>query len=115
MSYRLPHERSGTITIEEMWSSSSRLQRFVLVGACANFFFFLLGYILIGGDALQGEQSDGRYWVGNKGNLREVSKAAYHYSVLHLMSLLFSHPLALAMVITARRRSRSAREGSVHD
>lgn len=109
MSYRLPHERSGSITVEETWSALSRTQRLVLVGAVANFFLFLVGYLLIGGDALQGHQAEGRYWVANKGNLREVDAATYRYSIVHMISLLISHPLAAGMMLLGRSRARAAR------
>ncbi|UUR09195.1 hypothetical protein [Sphingomonas glaciei] len=115
MSYRLPHERSGPITVEEFWSALSPAQRLLLAGAIANFFLFLLGYLLIGGDALQGHQAGGRYWVANKGDLSEVSKLTYHYSSLHVMSLLFSHPLALGMIILGRSRAKGARDEPAGD
>ena len=110
MSYRLPHERTGPITIEDCWSALSRNQRILCVCAVGNFLAFVIGYFLIGGDALQGQQFGGRYWVGNKGVLREVSKLVYHYSVLHMMSLIFSHPLAIALGFIAKERARRARQ-----
>ena len=101
--------------MEEIWTALSRNQRHVLVAAFANFLLFLIGYLLIGGDSLQGQQFDGRYWVANKGNLREVSKATHHYSTLHLMSLLVSHPLAIAMCVVGRNKALRAREHPISD
>lgn len=60
-----------------------------------NFFWFAREYGQLGGGAANGYVQDGRYFVGDRGVYREVSREAWEASQLHQSSLLISHPLAM--------------------
>jgi hypothetical protein len=60
-----------------------------------NFFIFVAGTSFLGGDAVNGKEMDGKYFVGSHGKLTEVSKPAFRYSRLHVLSLLITHPAAI--------------------
>lgn len=49
----------------------------------------------LGGDAASGYTQNGRYFVGNHGQYREVSQADWEASRLQSQSLVISHPLAM--------------------
>ena len=61
----------------------------------ANFFWFLLESLSIGGDALNGHIRDGHYFVGSHGSYTEVSAATWNWSRAHALSVLVTHPLAI--------------------
>lgn len=60
-----------------------------------NFFVFLAGTSYLGGDAVNGKQMDGKYFVASHGKLTEVSKSVFLYSRLHVFSLFITHPAAM--------------------
>ena len=65
-----------------------------LVGI-ANFFWFFLESISIGGDALNGYVRDGHYFVASHGSSTEVSAATWNWSRAHALSVFVTHPLAI--------------------
>lgn len=60
-----------------------------------NFLIFLAGTSYLGGDAFNGKQMDGKYFVGSHGKLTEVSQSVFMYSRLHVLSLFITHPAAV--------------------
>lgn len=64
--------------------------------ACiVNFLAFGIIAICIGGDAVNGEVVDGRYFLSSKGKLTQVSKAVFQYSYCHTVSVPASFLVAL--------------------
>jgi hypothetical protein len=65
------------------------------VVAILNFVVFVLVALLIGGDAINGNETAGNYYLANKGKLTEVSYLVFTYSKIHAISLFITHPLAM--------------------
>jgi hypothetical protein len=60
-----------------------------------NFSWLFAESASLGGDAVNGYQLDGHYFVGSHGSYTEVSRTAWEWSQLHAMSLVITHPLAM--------------------
>ena len=79
--------------------------------AIINFAAFAVIALSIGGDALNGKQENGHYYVSSHGKLTEVSRSVWLYSAAHSISLFVTHPLGFAGAGLAawsnRKRSRS--------
>src|SRR5690242_14800961 len=73
--------------------------RAVMYAGFANFIAFIAVDILIGGDALAGDEDDGRYFLSSHGRLTEVSQAVFVYSKWHATSIWITHPLAIAAIV----------------
>lgn len=77
--------------------------------ALVNFAVFFFSCLFLGGDALSGHAAGGRYWLGSKGQLTEVSRAVYTYSLWQTRSMFATHGLAmLAFLIAWLLKPRSA-------
>jgi len=61
-----------------------------------NFFWVVAESMAFAGDALNGYQQDGHYFLGSHGSYTEVSRAVWEWSRVHTGSLLITHPLAMA-------------------
>jgi hypothetical protein len=61
----------------------------------ANFFWFFVESLSLGGDALNGYVRGGHYYVASHGSYTEVSAAAWNWSRVHALSLFVTHPLAI--------------------
>lgn len=69
----------------------------VLVGVL-NFLAFWIVAALIGGDALAGNSGDGRFYLSSHGQLTEVDQRVFLYSLAHAISIMFTHPMAIAAI-----------------
>jgi hypothetical protein len=67
----------------------------VFIVAIVNFFAFVLVAIEIGGDALNGHEAGGHYFLSNHGTLTEVRRSIFEYSKWHAISVFVTHPLAM--------------------
>ena len=67
----------------------------VVVGF-VNFFAFFVISTRLGGDALNGYERDGHYYVSSQGRATEVSEIQWRLSRLHAISIWITHPLAMA-------------------
>lgn len=63
--------------------------------AVINFAAFVLIALVIGGDALNGHEVSGRYFLSNHGKLTEVGRMTYEYSKWHAISVFITHPVAI--------------------
>jgi hypothetical protein len=61
----------------------------------ANFFWFYIESVNLGGDALNGFIRGGRYFLVSHGASTEVSRATWDWSRLHATSVFVTHPLAI--------------------
>lgn len=78
----------------------------------ANFAMFLIGAVILGGDAVSGKVEDGHYYLSNHGRLTEVSRGAYIYSRTHTLSVWVTHPLAILAVIAERRMNKNEKRSN---
>lgn len=59
-------------------------------------FFWSVGESTTIGDAMNGYQQDGHYFVRLRGGYTEVNRATWEWSRVHGVSVLITHPLAMA-------------------
>jgi hypothetical protein len=79
----------------------------VFIIAIVNFVVFVVVAETIGGDALNGHEAVGRYFLANHGKLTEVSRATFEYSKWHAISVFITHPLALLVGWKWRRQQKA--------
>ena len=76
--------------------------------AVADFVSFIAGVWYFGGDALNGHQAAGHYFLSNQGQLTEVSRAVFEYSRWHALSLFVTFPPAMLVGwYLSKRQNRS--------
>lgn len=68
-----------------------RLLRVTAWIAAINFLAFFFGCMVLGGDALNGYERDGRYFVMSHGHYTEVSWPLFIYSKVHGWSMWVTH------------------------
>jgi hypothetical protein len=69
--------------------------RFAVIVAFVNFLLFICVAMTIGGDAINGKQEAGRYYLGHKSTYTEVSRHLWLYSKVHAISVFVTHGGAL--------------------
>lgn len=60
-----------------------------------NFLSFMLGILYFGGDALNGKEENGKFFLFNHGKLIEVTEGIFEYSKPHGLSVFFSVGMVL--------------------
>jgi len=60
-----------------------------------NFLIFIVGTFIFDGDAINGMEQGGKYYLNMKGNLTEVSELVFLYSKYHSLSVLWSFTIIL--------------------
>jgi len=65
--------------------------RVIAITAIINFALFIIIDLKLGGDALNGYQKDGRYFLASHGAYTEVSEAVWTYSYCHVIAVLITH------------------------
>ena len=78
--------------------------RAILLIAMLNFFAFWYGALILGGDAVNGKEEGGRFFVGAHGKYTEVTEGVYRYSRFHVLSLLVTHSLGMVAGFILRWR-----------
>jgi len=71
------------------------LLRGVIGVAILNFAVFYLMALYLGGDAENGRVQAGHFYLASHGNLTEVSKAIFSYSLFHSRSIWITHPIGM--------------------
>lgn len=71
-----------------------------------NFAAFFVVAVKLGGDAVNGHETAGRYFLASHGKMTEVSRNVFLYSKMHVYSLFITHPLAILGGMAAGRRPR---------
>jgi len=69
--------------------------RAILLIAMLNFFAFWYGALILGGDAVNGKEEGGRFFLGSHGKYTEVTEGVYRYSRFHVLSLWVTHSLGM--------------------
>jgi hypothetical protein len=77
------------------WKDAPLWLRVVWIVAIVNFASFCIIAFLNGGDALNGKEEVGKYFLGGRGHYTEVSKAFFQYSAIHSYSVFVTHSLAI--------------------
>jgi len=72
--------------------------------ALVNFFSFVAISLYIGGDAINGHQAAGHYFLSNHGKLTEVSRTVFKYSQWHALSVFVTHSSAILVGWLAFRK-----------
>ena len=80
--------------------------RAIWIVAIVNFLSFWVIAVLCGGDAVNGKEEGGRFFLMSHGHYTEVTKSFFEYSRIHTYSLWLTHPLALigAFWVASRRK-----------
>jgi hypothetical protein len=76
--------------------------------AIVNFFAFIMALLYLGGDALNGKEEKGRYFLSQHGTLTEVSAAVFSYSKWHAISSMVL--MAAAMILTLISKPSAAEQ-----
>ncbi len=63
--------------------------------ASINFWAIIISYLLLGGNALEGKVENGQYFIGSRGHFRSVPSMIFYYSLIHTISVMVTHPLAI--------------------
>jgi hypothetical protein len=77
------------------WKDVPQWLRILWIIAVLNFAAFMVVALINGGDAVNGKEEGGKYFLVNHGNYTEVSKAFFQYSRIHVYSLWITHPAAI--------------------
>ena len=107
MAYR-DEPSIGSPSLSEQLRSSSHGERVIFWVAAINFATFIVIAFFIGGDALNGRQLDGHYFLGSHGHYTEVARAVYEYSLIHVGSQFITFPLGIIAKFSARLRAEDA-------
>jgi hypothetical protein len=70
--------------------------RSLILLSILNFFAFWYSGLVLGGDALNGKEELGLYFLGGQGRHVEVTAGVFHYSRIHAISVIVTHLLAMA-------------------
>lgn len=84
-----------------MKKSFKRISLCLFFLAFVNFTLLWFISLFLGGSALNGKTEDGRYYLGNHGDLTEVSEATWNYCFYHEVSAIITHPLGLGSMALA--------------
>jgi hypothetical protein len=76
--------------------------------AAINFAAFVVGAIYLGGDAVNGHEAAGRYFLSMHGKLTEVSRGVFEYSLWHTCSVFVTHGLAILVGLICFRMAKAA-------
>ena len=79
-------------------SSYTRMRTFayiLMAVGILNFIAFFIIALSLGGDAVNGKEEAGRYYLANHGRYTEVSRSVFMYSKVHTCSVWVTHPLVL--------------------
>lgn len=91
-------------------SRFDKICHWVFYAALINFFLFAIGCLLLRGDAINGKVENGRYFLRQGREYKEVPRAVFLYSKFHLYSVIVTHVSAMALGFYAerihKRRSR---------
>jgi hypothetical protein len=108
LGYRGHFSVDGKVGWEDRWTHMTAFERFLLVAALLNFIALFAAAMWLGGDAANGKIEHGRYFLGNRGHYHEVSAGVYYASLLHVLSLLITHPLGMFATWRGQKRAKRA-------
>jgi hypothetical protein len=71
----------------------------IALAGLANFILYCVIAASIGGDAVNGHQADGHYYLASHAKLTEVSQSVFTYSRYHTYSVWVTHALAICALL----------------
>ena len=80
----------------------------VVIGVL-NFGAFFVVSMCLGGDAINGKEENGHYYLTAHGTQTEVSREVFVYSRYHAISVFITHPLAMLSMILLGNSDRNKR------
>lgn len=83
-----------------------RLGAIIAVTWFVNFVTFFVIAIRIGGDAMNGHEAGGRYYLADHGTLTEVSRQVFLYSEIHFISVWVLTALVIPLGLIHAWRTR---------
>ena len=86
----------------------SRIDRVIQIAWAISFAAYVGVAVLIGGDAINGHQLSGRYFLSDHGKLTEVSHYVFLYSEIHTYAVWLLSGLAATTIVRAWLRHRRA-------
>lgn len=112
-AWKLPDSCWYLDTVERNETEMRRaaLQFLFFLGVINFAVFWIIG-VYLGGDALGGKAVDGRYFLGNRGHLTEVSRAVFTYSQWHARSVFVTFPIAILSKWFLRREAKGRNSGN---
>jgi len=87
-----------------------RLLLMIFFGGLANLILFIGVASYLGGDALNGREAAGRFYLGSHGRFIEVSRAVFTYSWWHTVSVFITQPIALLAAWCATRGEQVSKD-----
>jgi len=97
----------------EKQTAGGPLPAWLVYGLCVvalvSFAVYVVAALYLGGDAVNGHQAAGRYYLSLNGRLTETTAAVYRYSIWHTLSLFVTHPLAGLALWLGTRKYRASR------
>jgi len=90
------------MAVDYKWSDLPRWLRCVCAVAYVNFALFVAISFASGGDAFNGKEVEGRYFISNHGHDTEVSKAFYYYSYAHAISVISLMIICMTSIVLVK-------------
>jgi hypothetical protein len=78
------------------------------VVAVVNFTVFFFSCLFLGGEALTGHEAAGHYYLASKGQLTEVSRTVFQYSLWQTRSVFVTHGLAVLVGLVCFKMAKAA-------
>lgn len=91
------------------WAETPVSFRVIWLGAIANFASFWIIAVVCGGDALNGKEEAGKYFLSSHGHDTEVTRSFFEYSRFHALSIWITHPLAIVSLAWVLGRKSEAK------
>ena len=66
-----------------------------IVIAAVNFISFIVETQRLGGDALNGYEREGHFYISSHGDTKEVDERTWRYNRIHAISVFLTHPLGM--------------------
>ena len=97
----------NTTSNQLSWKDTPTWLKIIGIIAIVNFFSFISISIYLGGDALNGKETLGHFYLNSHGRYTEVSETIFRYSKIHAYSMWATHSLFIfSAVIFILRRKR---------
>jgi hypothetical protein len=84
-------------------ANKKRLCLIIAAAGMVNLMVFFVVALLIGGDAVNGHQTDGHYFLANHGRYTEVSRPVFLYSRAHVYTIFCTWPFVMISLFLYNR------------
>jgi hypothetical protein len=85
---------NSSLNTPASWKNTPKWLRVVFIVAILNFASFWIIGVLNGGDAINGKEEGGKYFLNSHGHYTAVSKTFFDYSAFHALTVLVTHMAA---------------------